>query len=213
MTPSGPSLSTASATRPAISSSPSAATRASWASIVWPPTGPLCRFSASSASRVSPSKPRRTEGGSIPAATRRSPAFAKAPASSAVVVEPSPTASRVFLTQALSSSVPRVAKRSSSSRSLIAVKPSRVSSGKSSARSSKTRPPRGPRVRPASRAVRPKPTISASRAAAPVLMRLGRSSVIRRYPSRASGGPGRRGRACLVSAAPRRVERPRIRPR
>ncbi len=145
ITPSLPTLSTASAMTLPISGS--AAEMA--------PTSAICSLEstsldwlriASTASSTARSMPRFSDIGLAPAATLRRPSFTIAWASTVAVVVPSPATSSVFLATSLTSSAPTFSNGSSSSISLAIETPSLVIVGAPHFFSRTTLRPLGPSV-------------------------------------------------------------------
>ena len=145
ITPSLPTLSTASAMTLPISGS--AAEMA--------PTSAICSLEstsldwlrmASTASSTARSMPRLSDIGLAPAATLRSPSFTIACASTVAVVVPSPATSSVFLATSFTSSAPTFSSGSSSSISLAIETPSLVMVGAPHFFSRTTLRPLGPSV-------------------------------------------------------------------
>ena len=145
MTPSLPTLSTASAMVAPISGS-AAEMAPTWAISSLPSTSLDWFLMASTASSVARSMPFFSDIGLAPAATLRRPSFTMAWASTVAVVVPSPATSSVFLATSLTSSAPIFSCGSSSSISLAIETPSFVIVGAPHFFSRTTLRPLGPSV-------------------------------------------------------------------
>ena len=172
MTPSLPTLSTASAIFSPISGS-AAEIAPTWAMSSLESTSLAEFLIASTASSTAFSMPRLIDIGLAPAATLRSPSFTIACARTVAVVVPSPATSSVFLATSLTSSAPIFSIGSSSSISLAMDTPSFVIVGAPHFFSSTTLRPFGPSVIFTAFASWSMPRSSARRASSSKLMSLG----------------------------------------